>query len=508
MYETFMHTLRAFFSTGILRTALAGSLALIVIALAAYASPAFRESLARMRERRGWRATLADLGTGVFKLALIFVMARLFITALNYQARLFEQEHGHITERNRSAVLMKWGYPHEQRELRVRHTRKRVWVTRQLLLKQDEGEDRVLSESYWKDEEAPIQAVNGKLPALLSTKEEDRDVPVVQKSIISADVDIAVTDNPRRLGNANYAGYDDLWKMKYVVANKSEWKTSANMSIRLPAKTGLFDEMYLRVDGKDVLEIAETRNSDICWIVEMEPSSRCTVEYGYSSRGLEHLRYIPRRMTQTGHYRVTMAVNGIPAHRLDYPIGSMPPAENLTDLKGDPYKLTWKLDNAMTSYDIGIKLPVAEQPEYHFANLLGEAPVGLILLLVLLVLPALITGETVRPAVIGVMGTVYCLHYTFMGRLADLMTGFGGPFFISAIATVAVAAWFRLRDRSKGLLPTQDPVAFAAMAVLYPVAIVDAERTAFWMQLFYLATVIYACALLVRYRLKGGQALT
>ena len=40
-----------------------------------------------------------------------------------------------------------------------------------------------------------------------------------------------------------------------------------------------------------------------------------------------------------------------------------------------------------------------------------------------------------------------------------------------------------------------------AGTVLYPLAIVDVERTAFWMQLFYLAILSYTCVLVVGWRL-------
>jgi hypothetical protein len=196
-----------------------------------------------------------------------------------------------------------------------------------------------------------------------------------------------------------------------------------------------------------------------------------------------------------------MTVSDIPPGKLDFPIGSMPPAENLTDVKGDPYTLTWKLDNAMTSYDIGIKLPMADQPAYHFADLLGQAPVGFIMLLILLIIPALISGIGIRLEVIGILSALYCLHYTFMGRLADLISGFTVPFLISAVVAILVVAWFRLRSKSGGLPAVQDVIVFAIMTVLYPLAIVDADRTVTWMQFFYLGIVVYACVLLMGYSL-------
>ncbi len=504
MYETLMHTLRIFFGSGLLRLSLSISLGISIAVLAAYISPAFRTSLTRMKEREGWRCTLTTLGAGVFKFLLLFLLTRLFITTLAFQATNFDQQHGRITERNRSAVLMKWGYPHEQHELKVAHTRRRTWVTRQLRV-MDGKKQRVLSESFWHDQEPPVQAVDGKLPTIISVKEEQKDVAVAQKSVVSADIDINVRNNARSLGNANYAGYEDTWQLRYVVTNRTQWQTTANMSFPLPAKTGLFDQMYIRLDSVDVLDSAKSDHSSIRWTTTMRPGTSCIVEIGYRSRGLEHLRYIPKRMSQTGHYRVTMSIDGVPPHKLDYPIGSMPPAENIAAITEPPYALTWKLDNALTSYDIGIKLPAAEQPAYHFAKLLAEAPVGLVLLLLLLTVPRIILNKRVRPELAVILGVGYCLHYTFMGRIADVIPGFILPFGISATILVTIVALFRLSDSDWRFLRVHDAIVFAFTAVLYPMAIVDADRTALWMQFFYLTVLMHCCILLVCCRIPWSR---
>lgn len=493
MYETFMYTLRAFFGIGTLRVTLAGCLGIAVIVFAAMLSSAFREGLAAYKRRSDWRGALAAALCGVFKFLLIFLMIRLAITALVFQAGLFERQHGRVTEKNRSAVLMKWGYPHEQKEMSVSHTRKRIWVTRRLYVK---GQPEY-SDYYWKDEEKPPQLRQGKRPKILGTTEEVRHVAVNQKSIIAADIDIVLRNMPRKLGNANYAGYGDKWDLRYTVANKSEFETSALMSFPLPAKTGLFDEMQLRVNGTNLLQKARVQDSRLTWKVKMPAGSTNRVEVGYKSRGLEFLRYIPRRMTPTGHYRVSMSVQGIPPDKLDYPIGSMPPKENIDNLGASPYTLTWKLDNALTSYDIGIKLPDAEQPEYYFSRLLRESPAGLIFLVVLLGMTRIMLRRPVRPELLAILGAAYSLHYTFMGRLADLLPGFVWPFVISSATVAIVVIWFRLRDREPSLMRVTDIVIFLVIIVLYPLAITDKDTTSFWMQLLYLGALVHVCVLLI-----------
>jgi hypothetical protein len=180
----------------------------------------------------------------------------------------------------------------------------------------------------------------------------------------------------------------------------------------------------------------------------------------------------------------------------------MPPAEKLSDLRGNSYTLTWKLDNALTSYDIGVKLPQAEQPRYYYARLMTEAPVALVLLLVIFILPRLIMGVPVQVGIAAIMGTAYFLLYTFMGHLADVLTGFAWPFAISAGLLTLVVAWFRLKAPEGLLVRVQDVIGFGTLAILYPLAVIDGDRTALWMQVFYLLMLLYICALILRARLS------
>lgn len=514
MYETMMNSLRMFLGSGPLRLALLVAIPLIVLGLIAAASPTVREWQRLRRERGGWLSGLCDIASGIFKLLLVFVLARLIMVIMVFQSDVFAHRHGEVTETNRSAVLMKWGLPHEQRELSVLQTVKRTWVTRQLKLPGEKGEIR--QESYWADQEKPVAAIGGQLPQVVSVSSEEKECGVGERSIVSADVNVALKNNPRTLGNANYAGYEDLWTFKYVVANRSEKETTANFVFPLPAARGVFNRLQLRVDGQDMLGSTKTGSSDegdedsganaLRWSAVMKPGQERMVELSYESRGLEHLRYIPRRMTQTGHYRVAMEITGIKPSDLDFPIGSMPPDEKLGELKAAPFTLHWNLDNALTSYDIGVKLPAPVQPNYHFAMLLREAPVGLVLLMVILVVPRLVVGEPVSLLVISILAVAYCLFYTFMGTVADIVSGFVMPFCVAAILLSGVVAGFRLAGGGSRLLAWQDSIGFAALAVLYPLAIVDVPRTGLWMQVLYLVVLVYLVSLIVIRRVSAGNS--
>jgi len=501
MYEILMHTLRAFIGHGILKNILLAAIALIVIVLIVQSSALFRKKHVEIHKKTGYKGIGLDIINGLFKISFICVLLRLLIVALNYQSVVFNRKHGRITETNRSAILMKWGMPHEQEEIVIKHKRRRTWITRQLLLKNNDKnkKDKVYSESFWKDQPLPLKMVNGKLPLVVTEKKTLKWVDVPQKSIISSKVNIMISSNPRKLGNANYAGYEDKWDLKYIITNKSKWDTVAIVSFPLPASTGLFDNISVKVDKIDILSNVKNKDDCLVFCVQLASHKEKEVAISYTSRGLEHLRYIPARMTPTPYYRITMTLNGIPAERLDYPIGSMPPIEKLSDMQGkQQYILHWTLDNALTSYDIGVKLPKPEQPEYYYGKLLKEAPVALLLLIFILIVTSLIYRATIKLEVISLIAVVYCLHYTFMGHLAGLVTGFFWSYIISSIVSVLLIFLLRFfaSDSDKYLRYT-DIVSFAIMTVFFPLAVIDFKRTAFWMQLIYISIIIYVSIIIL-----------
>jgi len=498
MYEVFMHTLRRFFGSGPLMLSMTVACALVVLTLVAWSSASFRQWCRGAARRGGWRAILTSIGQGLFKLLVIFVLARVAVVALDYQATLFEHEHGRITERNRSAVLMKWGRPQEQVELGVRFTRQRARVSRTIHLPGEKG--RVIQQTYWKDEEPQLQPVDGQLPSVISRTEREQDVEVSQRAIESADIEITVRDNARELGKANYAGFDSLWHLKYVVMNRYDKPVTAHMGYLFPN----CNKVKILVDGKDVTEETKKVDGGDQWDVAMVAGARSEVEISYEARGLEHLRYIPKRRVLTPHYRVAIHIEGISGDRLDFPIGSMPSEQKLNEISGSKYTLTWNLDNAITSLDIGIKLPRAEQPRYQYTRLLRAAPIGVLLLLLLLIMPRLIAGQTIRLAVIGVLVAAYYLFNTFAGSLGGLDLGFTAGLVISIVVLLVAVALFRLRDRAAMGAGLRDTFWFAVIVTLYSLAAIDeSEWTGLWIQAGSIVLLVYLAALVVRHRILG-----
>ena len=71
-----------------------------------------------------------------------------------------------------------------------------------------------------------------------------------------------------------------------------------------------------------------------------------------------------------------------------------------------------------------------------------------------------------------------------------------------------LVAWFRLSDKECRLPGVLDAIVFAVAIVLYPLAVVDADRTALYMQFMYLGTLVLCCILIVCCRIPLRKTCT
>lgn len=502
-----MQVVRRFFSSGLARQVMLGSVGFVAIGLGVVASGLWRRRLAKWRAAGGAAALVFSVLVGIFKLCLIVVIVRLFVVAFSVQEQSFRHKHGRVTERNRSAVLAKWGRPQEQRELVVTHYVTRTKIVEQLrakIAKVWPPQYEYFTREYYEGEEPAILApVKGEIPEVVRTsrREERRALPV--KGVAGADVSISIRASARTLGGANYAGYENACKFKYEVVNPSQQNTEAELGFPMPASVVNLNRFALTVDGKDWLHKARMSGDRLVWQMPMSPGDRRMVEISYEARGLEHFRYIPARMAPKGHCRVEITVENIPPDRLDFPIGTMPSLEKLSEIKGMPYTLHWNLDNAITAYDIGVKLPQPEQPGYHVAQLLGEAPLGLVVLVVVLVLTSLIWQRRVSVLDIALMAVAYYLFYLLLGHLYDALGEFSAAFTLAALPVVFLVGLYRFVGERGKLIGWQDAALFALFVVGYPLAVVSKDYTGLLLHIGFYILLAYVMGLLVARRLLG-----
>lgn len=505
MYSNFLAIVHRVLGSG-----LAKHLVWLVPMLAAFSAvmlclPAWRRRERAAAEGQARFPVLALLLAAFFRLTVAGTVIGYLAAALLVQSGLFAEKHGRVTQRNYNAVKTKWGVPHEQHDLRVRHYVMRKVIEEELA----NGSTRCRKLAEWQpatNDEDRIVLTEERFPPPADEQERKgrrwlarRTTTLVrhtvtQDSIETADVDIALRSNPRRLGGAIYAGYDDTWRLAYTVANRSTHTTQACFRFPLPDDGyGLFDRLTVKLDGKDWIPHIRYTGGSLEWRTTMEPAKTHAVEVGYASRGLEHFRYKPGSMRE--RCLVVVNVEGIDARRLNFPIGSMPPRDDLKKLSGASYALHWDLSRAVSNLDIGIIVPTATQPGYHITCLLEGAPVALALLgLMLLLSRGLLTKRLDLLPVCLVLLAFYVAH-ALLANLNDVVPSFPVAFAASMLPITAAVAVFWRRIDGVGFLSTQSSVLVAFFTVLYPLAALSGDASGTLLHVLYAALVIYVIGL-------------
>ena len=504
MYRHYIQLIQKFLGDGLFVWLIP---AIIIIAIIVVPNLAWRRKIEADKKAPGIWALLRLFFTTFLDLTLGLAALGILVIALLVQHGLFSEKHGRVTDRNAEAVRSKWGIPHEQYDLSVRHyvmQTKKVEVlandtTKEIFLEEREpaiGEEDeiIISEEVLvnlTEEEAekkPSEVVRR------ITKKVRREVK--QDSIPAADVNIIIKSNPRQLGGAVYPGYDDQWLFNYQVENRSAYSTQAVFRFPVPGEGhGIFDRLIVRVNGTDYLPQISYHDGDLEWRMVMKPIDKQTVDIGYNSRGLEYFRYRPSDMRQ--HCKVAVKLEGVDSKRLNFPIGSMPPMDDLKTISGDNFTLNWDLSRAVTNLDIGVMIPVEPQPGYYITRILWKAPIGLALMCLIIFVTRRLLGAPFALLPLVAVGLSYYITNILLANLNDIITSFTLAFILSTVPiTIFVFIFWWLLDNSR-FMAVQSGVIFGLFSAGYPLAMLAGAYSGTILHIEYLVLLVYAMILLI-----------
>ena len=504
---------------------LAGSAALLALAVILLLMPPWRRTVRNAREKGGWSGIVLGAVNGLLVIAVGGAIVAALGGSMLVQSGLFDEHHGQVTQSNYETIKTNWGSPHEQRELAVAH-----YVTEEqtfFLLKDGRqvAEDELGTAKPQPGVEAPLlpgeaagdggAAAAGKIgDSPIRIKRKVRR-PVPQNSIVRGQIDVDVKMNYRQKGSAFYTCYGDTWKMQYTVKNRSDKATEAEFKFPMPADQGTYSQFAILVDGRNWVEHLVLKDNAQTWKMPMAPGQTVEVAVTYASRGMEFIRYTPASMAHREDYKVALRVWPDPQKGLrrfvwkdmGLPMGSMtPPVIKDSPADGEPMILQWDMASAATSLGMGIMLPDIKQPGYYVTRLLHEAPLGMLLLAAALVVTWLLLGRETDLFSLGVLVVAYYLFYTLIAYLSDHLTSFTACFALAAAATFILAGLYLWLGWGRCFAAHQTMALVAAFTIYYPLAVVLDPYTGLMDQVLYWALAVYAALVAVVQALRARRA--
>jgi len=380
-----------------------------------------------------WAGLLVACIGNVLKVLIGLGVLVVMCMYLDFQSDEFARQRGGTSQRNYQSVMTIWGRPHVQRELTCKLTYETV--------------------EYYNKDGLEIDA--NKLKATtqpVGFRKQTIQHVVPGNPIISAEHTLNVAANYREKGGAFYPGFDVDGSFTYKFVSFADRDLQADFVFPLLSRQGLVDNIRVTLDGKPLPKKLLISETSIRWRMPVKAGAAHDLAISYHSRGLNDLRFEPGAGRELGKYRMTMICRDIEKDRINYPVGCMTPTEPITqttikdaDGKDIPVTtLTWNLEKAVTRLGMGFILPKRTQPGYYVARVLAAAPWGLVLLLAVVAVTFLATGDRLNWLPLAILAGGYVLYYLLMAHIGDYWPGLTGGMIIAGLVMTALEAAFLL----------------------------------------------------------------
>lgn len=481
MFSYLVNLLSRFQSRPVRTIALA-ALALLVVAVLL---GSFVRWLRRRRQDRpgSWAALAVGSIGAVLKVLIGLGVLTVMCLHLAFQSAEFARLRGGTSTRNYNAVTTIWGRPHVQRELSLK-----------LVFETTHYHDKDGLEIDPNSMKASSQPVRYRKQVVQHT--------VAGNPIVQADHEFVIRMNYRKKGGAWYPGFETDATFNYRVENFARREVTGQFSFPMPARQGLVDRIRVLVDGKPVSRKLVISDAAVQWQMPMPPGASHAIVVGYHSRGLDHLRFEPGPGREMEKHRIRMVCVGVAKDEINYPVGCMTPTEGptqqrVTDAEGEAATATtlgWNLDRAVTRLGMGVILPKKKQAGYYVARVLAAAPWGLVLLLAMVVVTHLATGDAPHWLPLALLAVSYHLYYLLMAHVGDYWPLVGAMIVAGVILTALTAAAQLALCRRLHAVPTL--VLFAVFCAAYPlIRISDSEGLL--LTVLYVVQLAYVVVLLI-----------
>jgi hypothetical protein len=361
----------------------------------------------------------------------------------------FQRNHGRITEANFNAIQTIWGTPQVQPELHFD------------LYYEEETTERIESEDVTK-------------PAILRKKTVRHEITA--NPFLAARHEVTLRQNARKKGSALYGGYDTSCRFTWRLKNPTDRSLNSLLTFRLPAATGIYDELTATLGGKDVLPQMQLKDGALLLARDVSANESLDLSIGFKSRGMSTWYFQVQDPREIRDFALTLNLPDLSKAHLNFPEGCMTPTATRATPDNRGSILAFRLDHAISSKGMGIALPTVAQPGETTKAVLEEVERGW-----LLVFASLILGLTLARAGQGMLlsvlfGAASACAYGLLGDFSDILFGFWGTAGFVLLPIFVLLAALLLRS-APGTSARFLALQWLLFGVVYPcLAGLDAER--------------------------------
>lgn len=201
-------------------------------------------------------------------------------------------------------------------------------------------------------------------------------VELTPGELTKSSIDVALEGQYRRRGITEYPAYSADFAGNYGFRNPSSHPIFVAFNIGLPVDRSalMITDLELLLDGAEDATHTEYAQDGMSWTGEIPGGREVVFTVKYRARGMQRFGYALSSATNTSpvnKFEMNMLVRGVPGD-LDYPVGAMTPTA-VAEIDGGK-RLSWKVDNLLSSFDVGVVLPDRGGVTRSLQKLIFNAP--------------------------------------------------------------------------------------------------------------------------------------
>ncbi|HYI07709.1 MAG TPA: inner membrane CreD family protein [Thermoanaerobaculia bacterium] len=260
----------------------------------------------------------------------------------------------------------------------------------------------------------------------------------LERSRITADLDL----EQRQKGLLWYATYRVAYSGDYLFRNNTPGEQTT-IKLLFPAPQAIYDDLVFRVDGKPVPTTAVA--GAVTATVRIPPGATARLEVGYRSQGMTTWHYtFGENVQQVRDFNLTMKTD---FDAIDFPYGTLSPTAKVKTPNG--WQLTWKYNNLVTGYGIGMELPQKLQPGPLAGRISFFAPVSLLFFFFLIFIITTLRGIDLHPMHYFFLATSFFAFHLLLAYLVDHISIHAAFVICSAVSVFLVVSYLRIVTGSR-----------------------------------------------------------
>jgi inner membrane protein involved in colicin E2 resistance len=226
-------------------------------------------------------------------------------------------------------------------------------------------------------------------------------------------VNVGLNLNPRKKGLLWYSTYQVGFDGVYAFRNPSENAQNVSFTFQFPADQAIYDDLRVSLDDAAVPFSNHGKNLEAHGLVA--PHQSVKLHVAYRSQGLNTWTYaFGDSVSQMENFTLTMSTN---FGGFNFPDNSLSPTDERKTPTG--WDLTWKYNNLVSGYPIGIAMPQKAQPGPLAGRISFFAPVSLFFFFFVLFIVCTIRGVELHPMNYFFLACTFFSFHLLLAYLVD-----------------------------------------------------------------------------------------